>query len=262
MWVERYKNALGKSNHGGQSLYWHTFDGVGAAVQALKLARLKHSVDKRIADIAVFATAVHDVGKLDPDFQKMLKAARDYPGDRSKFPQKRVKHEASTFDYDHRELVKNSIGEICREIRAVCSYSINPDYLNNPESMDWVWTFVVTHHGLFYLSYEKWGDNPIRPCVRRKWTTFYPNEIRRFTLADLLFKFHPIGGLVILGDLMGSFAFEQKCSLDQAFEGVSDLHTAFNRLLHKADELEKSIQAYDPRIYSLRQTLELLAARL
>ena len=259
MWVERYKSALGKSNHGGQSLYCHTFDGVEAAVRAL---RSTHSVDKRMADIAVFATAVHDVGKLDPDFQTMLTAARDYPGDLSKFPKKRVKHEASSFDYDHRELVENNINEICKEIKAVCGYSITLDYLNNSESMDWVWTFVVTHHGLFYLSYEQWGDNPIRPCVRRKWTSFYPNEVRRFTLTDLLFKFHPIGGLVILGDLMGSFAFEQQRSLTCAFEGISDLRTGFNRLLHEADKLEKSIRTYDPRTYSLCQTLKLLAAGL
>jgi uncharacterized protein (UPF0332 family) len=259
MWIERYKSALGKSNHGGQSLYCHTFDGVEAAVRAL---RLTDGLDKRETDIAVFATAVHDVGKLDPDFQKMLQAARDYPGDRSKFPKKRVKHEASTFDYDHQELVENSIEEICHEVKAVCGYTINPDHLSDSEAMDWVWTFVVSHHGLFYLSYEQWGDNPIRPCVRRKWTTFYPNEVRRLTLADLLFTFHPIGGLVILGDLMGSSAFEQQRNLAKAFEGVSDLRTAFNRLLHEADELEKSIQAYDPRTYSLRQTLELLATGL
>ena len=67
---------------------------------------------------------------------------------------------------------------------------------------------------------------------------------------------------MILGDLMGSFAFEQQRSLAYAFEGVSDLRTGFNRLLHNAEELEESIKTYDPRTYSIRQTLELLAAGL
>lgn len=260
MWVKRYQDALGKSNHGGQSLYYHTFDGVEAAERVL---RLVNNPDKRAADIGLFATAVHDVGKLDPDFQKMLSAARDFPGDKSKFPKKRVKHEASTFDYDHRELVENSVTEICTEVRAKTGYTINPDHLTG-EAMEWVWTFVVTHHGLFYLSYENSQDGVERPCIRRKWATFYPNEVRRFTLADLLFMFYPLGGLVILGDLMGSFAFEQKRNLEWAFNGVSDLRGVFDRLLSPevTETLEKSIQTYDPRVYSIRQTLTLLAAGL
>jgi hypothetical protein len=260
MWVERYQKALGKSNHGGQTLYEHTFRSVEAAIRALSLS---DGLDKRAADIGVFATTVHDVGKLDPDFQKMLSAARDFPGDKSKLPKKRVKHEASTFDYDHRELVENGLQEICAEIKAACHYTINPDHLVD-QAMDWVWAFVVTHHGLFYLSYEQGRDGVVRPCIRRKWTTFYPNEVRRITLADLLFTFHPIGGLVFLGDLMSSYAFEQRRDLAWAFNGVSGLQEAFGRLLEVevAEKLEESIQTYDPRTYALRQTLELLAAGL
>jgi len=125
--------------------------------------------------------------------------------------------------------------------------------------MEWVWALTVTHHGLFYLSYERGRDGILRRLIRRTWTSFYPGEEERITLTDLLFEFYPVGGLVIIGDLMGSYAFEQERSLDWAFRGVTSLPAVFDRLLAEADDLEHTIQQYDPRLYGLRETLRLLA---
>ena len=54
-----------------------------------------------------------------------------------------------------------------------------------------VLAFAVTHHGLFYLSFEtRWRNTP---RIRREWTVFNYGEKRRITLADLLFDYHPLG---------------------------------------------------------------------
>jgi hypothetical protein len=249
MLIERYEEALGKSNHGGQSLYDHIFWSVEAALRTARLARVNAG---RALDVMLVATAVHDVGKLDPDFQAMLGASRDGRD----LPSKRVKHEASTFDYDHPDLVRSSLAAIRDEIRACAGYTLDLD--NVTARMDDVWAGTVTHHGLFYLSFEDWGEGE-QPLIRRYWTSLYPNEVRRITLVDLLVDYHPIGGLVMLGDLMASYAFEQERDLAWAFAGVETLPQVFERLLGQAEALEEEIGAYDPRNYALHETLTLLS---
>lgn len=249
MLLERFKMVLGKSNHGGQSLYDHTFWGVEAGLRAARLASVTAGPQ---LDLMLMGLCIHDVGKLDPDFQTMITAARDG----RELPPKKVKHEASTFDYDHPALVETNLAMLRDEVRATLGYSINLDHIIR--RMDDLWTCAVTHHGLFYLSYEDWGEGQ-QPLIRRNWTSFYPKEIRRITLVDLLVDYHPIGGLVIIGDLMASYAFEQARDLAWAFRDVNSLPEAFEKLLAQANKLEESIAAYDPRSYALKQTLMLLA---
>jgi len=250
MLIERYQDALGKSNHGGQSLYDHTFWSVEAGLRAARLGGVNGG--PRL-DVMLVATAAHDVGKLDPDFQAMLEASRDGRD----LPAKRVKHEASTFDYDHRDLVENGLPALRGEIRAVTGYTIDLDTVR--ARMEDVWTGAVTHHGLFYLSFEDWGEGG-QPLIRRYWTSIYPKEVRRVTLVDLLVDYYPIGGLVMLGDLMASYAFEQERDLAWAFAGVETLPQVFDRLLGVAEDLEEEIGAYDPRSYGLGELLKLLAS--
>jgi hypothetical protein len=249
MLIERYQKALGKSSHGGQTLYDHTFWSVDAALRTARLAGVKEG--PRLDGMLV-GTAVHDVGKLDPHFQAMLEASRDG----RELPSKRVKHEASTFDYGHRDLVEQELPALCEEIRAVTGHAI--DLGKVQARIDDVWAGAVTHHGLFYLSFENWGEG-VQPLIRRYWTGLYPNEVRRVTLVDLLVDYYPIGGLVMLGDLMASYAFEQERDLSWAFADIQTLPEVFARLLDVAEDLEQRITAYDPRSYGLGELLRLLA---
>jgi hypothetical protein len=249
MLVERFKAALGKST-GRQSLYDHTM----ACVEvALRVARLVGEAPGPRLDGLIFATFVHDVGKLDPDFQAMLEAAADG----RPLPGKRVKHEASTFDYDHPRLVEESKEAIQEELRGACGYRLDLGNVDG-KAMDHIWAFAVTHHGFFYVSYERDRNGVLRPLIRRQWTSFYPNEERRITLVDLLFEYHPLGGLVIIADLIASYCHEQGKDYGALFGGVSGLGDVFERLIAYADDIEDGIKRYDPRDYSLKETLQLL----
>lgn len=252
MLIECYRQALGKSNYEGQSLYDHIFWSVEAALRTARLAGIHKGAE---LDVMLVGTAIHDVGKLDPDFQAMLEASRDGRD----LPSKRVKHEASTFDYNHPDLVENGLVELRDEIRDCTGYTVDLD--NVRSRMDDIWAGAVTHHGLFYLSFENWGEGE-RPLIRRYWTSLYPNETRRITLVDLLVDYHPIGGLVMLGDLMASYAFEQGRDLAWAFAGVETLPQVFEELLGVVEDLEAEIGAYDPRHYGLKELLTLLAGEM
>jgi hypothetical protein len=162
--LDRYRATLGKST-GCQSLYDHSMACVDVA---LRVARLVREAPGPRLDRLIFATFVHDVGKLDPDFQVMLEAAAQG----QPLPGKRIKHEASTFDYDHPRLVEESKEAIQQELRGAFGYDLN--LMNLKGAMDHIWAFAVTHHGLFYLSYERDRAGDLRPLIRRQWTSFYP----------------------------------------------------------------------------------------
>lgn len=250
MLVDRYNAALGKST-GRQSLYDHSMACVDVA---LRVARLVGEEPGPRLDRLIFATFVHDVGKLDPNFQAMLEAAASG----QPLPGKRVKHEASTFDYDHPRLVEESKEAIREELRGACGYDLDLKHVADG-AMDYVWAFAVTHHGLFYASYERDRAGTLRPLIRRQWTSFYPNEERRITLVDLLFEYHPLGGLVMISDLVASYCHEQGKDYMVLFGQVSSLGELFERLIGHADDIEEVIKRYDPRDYSLKETLTLLA---
>jgi hypothetical protein len=201
----------------------------------------------------VFAVFIHDIGKLDSDFQLMIQAARDG----QPLPSKRVKHEASTLHFA--DLVTEAQDEVREHLRDVLAYR-----LTEPIDVEEALAFAVTHHGLFYLSFEQ-RDGQILRRVRREWTVFNYGERRRITLVDLLFDYHPLGGLVIIADLLGSFCYEQRIpDPNGLLSGAGSLRGLLHVLLQERapESVENSISRYDPRKYGLRDLVTLLAGGL
>ncbi len=249
MLVDRFKESLGKSK-GRQSLYDHC---LSSTEIALEVARMAGEKPGPRLDRLVFATFIHDVGKLDPNFQAMLDAVSRG----QKLPAKKVKHEASTFDYELPQLVLENKEEIQRELQEVLGYRLDLASLDG--AMEHIWAFAVSHHGLFYLSYERGKDQVLRPLIRRQWTSFYPNEVRRITLVDLLFEYHPLGGLVMISDLVASYCYEKGKDYQALFGEVGSLGALVERLIERSREIEAGIDARD---YGLGETLRLLAGEL
>lgn len=254
MLVAKFKDNLGKSSHDGESLYEHTMDCVKVAHKVLTDKRFAPAdYPKQKRDQLLFAMFIHDVGKLDADFQAMLRAARDG----EPLPPRRVKHEASTSDFE--QLVVETQDEVREHLRDVLGYKFTEEI-----NIDDALAFTVSHHGLFYLSFEARNGQVLRR-VRREWTVFNYGEQRRITLADLLFDYHPLGGLVIIADLLGSFCYEQSISnADDIIERSGSLRELIETLLNEgaAETVEESIKQYDPRTYALQDLLTLLAGGL
>lgn len=254
MLVERFKSSLGKSSHGGETLYDHTMACTRIAYKLLTDDRFspvgypKHKRDQMLASVFL-----HDIGKLDPDFQAMLCLSRDG----KPLPSKRVKHEASTLDFE--ALIVAAQDEVQEHLYQELSYRFTQAFdLNDALA------FAVSHHGLFYLSFEKRDERVVRR-VRREWTVFNYGEQERITLADLLFDYHPLGGLVIIADLLGSFCHEQGIAHVDAIIGqATSLHDLIDLLLKQGipESVEQSINLYDPRSVGLHELLILLAGGL
>jgi hypothetical protein len=254
MLLADFKNRLGKSSKGGQSLYDHVIGCTHIAHMILTDPRFvpaNYPTCKR--DQILFSTFVHDLGKLDERFQAMLTAARDgLP-----LPSKRVKHEASTLDFE--PLVRENEEEIRDHLEQVLDYRFTTQI-----RFEDILAFAVTHHGLFYLSYEE-REEQIVPRVRREWTVFNYREQRRITLADLLFDYHPLGGLVIISDLLGSYSYEQgTTNANELLCQAGSLRQLVDLILTGGvvEVVESSTQKHDPRTSGLRDLLILLGGGL
>jgi len=255
MLVAKFKDSLGKSSHGGETLYGHSMDCVRIAHRVLTDQRFTPSdYPKQKRDQLLFSTFIHDVGKLDPVFQMMLQASRDG----QPLPSKRIKHEASTLDFE--QFVQETLDEVTLYLHHELGYEFS-------ESIDLndALAFAVTHHGLFYLSFEDRNGQVLRR-VRREWTLFNYGEQRRITLADLLFDYHPLGGLVMISDLLGSFCYEQgMANTDDIIHGAQSLRELIDTLLQQGapEVVENSLKRYDPRAtYGLQELLILLTGGL
>lgn len=254
MLIDAFKSNLGKSSRGGQTLYEHVMDCMRIAYVILSDTRfMPNDYPNSKRDQLLFSVFIHDLGKLDERFQAMLAAARDgLP-----LPSKRIKHEASTLNFE--ELLRSDVGEVYDHIEEVFGYQFTGKI-----DIEDALAFAVTHHGLFYLSFEE-RDGAVVPRVRREWTVFNYGEHRRITLADLLFDYHPLGGLVILADLLGSFSFEQSVSdVDNLLKRAGSLSELVDLILTGGvvETVERNLLTYDPRTAGLRDLLTLLRGGL
>lgn len=256
--VSMFKENLGKST-GALPLYRHTMDVVKGAASIVRFGEKKLDYDKECADRIVLAAFMHDIGKLNDNFQRMLRYVSEGRLEEIKsIP--RIKHEAETFTIldELPGVIEDSATAVTKAIEDETGWSISAKLFGSvPED---IWTFAVTHHGLFYVSLEEWdGYDAPRPLIRREWTTFYPREVGRRTLLDLLLRYHPLGGTVIVADLLASYAHENGKDLDSILAEHEHPHDIIeNVLLPNAEDIEASISRYDPRDYSLRATLNLL----
>jgi hypothetical protein len=254
MLTAMFRDNLGKSSQGGQTLYDHIMACVKVAHRILSDSRfVPEDYPRQKRDQLLFSVFIHDIGKLDPDFQAMLHAARD----NQPFPPKRVKHEASTLDFV--TLLLESQEEVREHLHELLNHKST-----EPIDIEDALAFAVSHHGLFYLSFEA-RDGQVLKRIRREWTVFNYAEKRRITLTDLLFDYHPLGGLVIIADLLGSFCYEQGiANADEIIHRAKSLRGLIDTLLREgaAETVEESVWEYDPRNYALRDLIILLAGGL
>lgn len=255
MLIQKITQAWAKTGHNGQTLYDHTFQCANAG---LHLARFASGYSTAKLGTLIVALCIHDIGKLDPTFQLMLQSKLDgqiYNG-------KLIKHEGQSLAQDRIYLAENSLAELAAELKANFNYRLNIDKFLRDDGWEWAWAAAVNHHGLFYLSYEQDEAGNIQRRARRQWTSYTPLEVRRLTLTDFLFHFHPLGGLVIMADQIASYAFDKGITLNSVFANAKNLTDVFHALLGIAKETEMSMKRDEPRDYQLHDTLQLLAGSI
>ncbi len=192
--IERFKDKYAKSEP-QVSLFDHSLGVAKIANELLKEVKCS----KRTRTVIVLSSFLHDIGKLNEEFQTMLKG-----GKRS------LLHESYSTNYLQCVLggeLKNIISFLREN-----SIEVPLDYDElDPEDKDDISAFIVSHHSRFYLSIVSEEPNLSgKYKVRHYWTLWYPDEIRKITLADLLFRYHPCGGFITLGDYTHSWSLEEK----------------------------------------------------
>lgn len=233
MLIDEFKRCYGKST-GALSLYDHV---IGSTVIAKGILD-KFAIDypKAKKDMLIFSAFTHDLGKLDRDFQAMLSAViKGQP-----MPPKRVKHEASTLNFI--ELLQENQNEVYETLGDELHYTFDA-----PVDLEFALAFAVSHHGLFYMAYESTQNYGDRWLIRREWTTRPIREKKRITLVDLLFMYHPFGGLVMVADLIHSFCHEKGMDYRSILKDAVSYKGLVDSLLLKADELEQALNKSDPR---------------
>lgn len=250
MLVELFRNNLAKST-GRMTLFEHALGAALIAAFVLKnFAPPGYPEEKK--DLLLFSAFTHDLGKLDPQFQLMLQAAADG----RPLPGKRVKHEASSLEYA--DLLAQAKEEIIALLAAATGRRIRGEI-----DPDLVMAFAVTHHGLFYLSREQTVNYGEKWLIRREWTVTNPGERERITLVDLLFLFHPLGGLVMVADLVHSYCHGKGIDFRQLLSRASSYARLVEFLLAQADDLEGEVEKAENREeQGLRDLLMLLAGGL
>lgn len=233
MLVERFKKSYGKSTR-GLKLYDHCLGTAEICLWILDKFGLNYPKDKK--DMLIFSAFCHDIGKLDEDFQKMLIAViKGLP-----LPPKRVKHEASTLDF--KDLLEGSVEDVKTELAEKLGYKITSKI-----DIEMVLAFAASHHGLFYISYEATRNYGDKWLIRREWTTRDLNEIERITLTDLLFLYHPFGGVVMAADLVHSFCHEKGINYSELLKEAKSFGDILRKLTEEADKLEEILNKDEPR---------------
>ncbi|MFW6017062.1 MAG: HD domain-containing protein, partial [bacterium] len=161
---------------------WGVYDIISYFFNKVELKDDHRFSAKKKEKVMKVAAYLHDIGKKNIEFQQLLK------GDSENY----LKHEVKTLDYVND--IKDNWNKILNHLNLELKYS--------DEILKDILAFAVSHHGLYFLSIIDKGKYQ----VKRYWTEFSPEEKSRITLTDLLFEYHPVGGLILLADLIHSYS--------------------------------------------------------